>query len=75
METFSDKTPKEIKHDLRIYFYEKTIDSTGNMLVAVYFDASTNHRMAVKFDMTERSNLTFNEEVTMGGLYRKKSTF
>ncbi len=61
----------EIKHDGIVYHYERTIDEAGTMIVAVYQDSSANHRMIVKFEKSDTSRATFNEEVIMQGLYRK----
>ena len=71
MESTSLPVHREIKHNDKLYHYERTLDEAGTMIVAVYLDSSANHRMIVKFEKSDKSRATFNEEVIMQGLHRK----
>ena len=71
MESTSLPVHREIKHNEKVYHYERTIDDAGATIVAVFLDSSANHRMIVKLERSDKSSATFNEEVNMQGLYRK----
>jgi len=71
MERKGFTAPPVIKHDNMEYKYVKDIDSIGTIMVTLYEEPTTAHRIAVKFDSTGRSQSFNNEEINLKKIRQK----